>query len=213
MYVPKDYQTPDDRAALRLIREQPLATLLTNGPEVPWATHLPVIVPAELDPERPLAGQVLLGHLNRANPHWTALRDGPRGVLVFQGPHGYVSPHVYQVNPAAPTWNFTSVHVHGTVRPMPGKDAAMRVVRATVATFEDRFGHRWDDGESLGYFQRMIGGVGAFEFHIDSVDSMFKLSQEKEPEIRERVADSFAASPLGSHRELAALMRDTDGRP
>jgi transcriptional regulator len=213
VFVPDIYRPPDDGWIAELVRSFPLATLVTAGPDRPFVTHLPTVLERDLTgtstPEPGLGGTIL-GHLNRANPHWSALRPGTAAVLVFQGPGGYVTPTIYPTAPAAPTWNFAAVHVHGTLRPIDSPARTMRVVRQTARIFEERFGAGWDQGPSLGYFGQLLPGVAAFEVAIESVDGMFKLSQEKEPEVRRRVADAFAHSERGLHRELAALMNRLD---
>jgi len=211
MYVPKPYQV-DEQWSKELIRRHPLAILMTNGPRVPFATHLPTIVPpderARLDTGEPLVGRTMFGHLNRLNPHWAALEPGGPAILVFQGPNSYVSPTVYEATPAAPTWNFTSIHLHGTLRAIDDREVTLQIIRWTVEAFEAEFGANWDMRPSFGYFDNIVSGVGAFVFEIEAVDSMFKLSQEQPAEVQERVVRSFAASDrCPRHRELAKLMR------
>ncbi|MEV6632781.1 FMN-binding negative transcriptional regulator [Actinoplanes sp. NPDC051470] len=210
MFVPKLYRTPDPSWALALMRGHPLAMLVGNGADGPLVTHLPVI-PDETTlaagtGETGLVGTTLLGHLNRANPHWKALAAEDPVTLVFHGPHGYVSPTVYQTSPAAPTWNFTALHVHGTVELITGLDATLWVVRETVRILERDFGTGWDPTTSLSYFEQIGPGVGAFRIRVTAAEAMFKLSQEKAPEVRSRVARSFNADPSGLRRELAETM-------
>lgn len=211
MYVPKFYQA-DERWAKELIRLHPLAILLTNGVRAPFATHLPTIFPPEerahLDAGEPLVGRTILGHLNRMNPHWEALQPGGPSVLVFHGPNSYVSPTIYEETPAAPTWNFTSVHLHGALRVIPEREATLQIIRWTVEAFEAEFGTNWDMRPSLEYFAQIVKDVGAFAFEIEAVDSMFKLSQEKTAQVQDRVACAFATRKSPSHHhELAKLMR------
>jgi transcriptional regulator len=207
MYVPAVYQPGDPSWAWSVIRGHPLATLISNGPSSPFATHLPMIIPAGPPPVGDPAGSVLLGHMNRANPHWRALIEGSAATAIFTGPHGYVTPTVYSVEPAAPTWDFVSVHLNGTVRPIVGLEETLTVVRATVAQYETAFGDNWDPGSSLDYFRSIVAGVGAFRFEIESADSMFKLSQDKSPQTRARVIERFSSASSGTQRELACLMR------
>jgi transcriptional regulator len=211
MFVPDQYRAPAPEWALDVLRANPLATLVSAGSQDPLATHLPAI-PDETtlrdgQGETGLVGVTLLGHLNRANPHWTALQPGVPSLLIFSGPHGYVSPTYYRTDPAAPTWNFTAIHVHGAAVPVAGREATLAVVRETVRIFERDFGTGWDMGSSVPYFERMLSGVGAFRLRVTAAEAMFKLSQEKPPEVRQLVERSFAASSLGTHRELAAAMR------
>ncbi|GGS27116.1 hypothetical protein GCM10010252_77530 [Streptomyces aureoverticillatus] len=228
MYVPPMYKSVGRGWIRQVMRRYPLATLVTNGPSVPYATHLPVIFApgGEADPEGEkaldgekgldsekapdaddLAGTTLLGHMNRANPHWGSLSDAMDAKLIFTGPHSYVTPTIYEQIPAAPTWNFVAAHVEGTLRLLPDFEDTLRVVRATVTQYERDFGDGWQMDESLDYF-RMIGpAVGAFRFEVRSAHAMFKLSQEKDTEIQRRVADRFATES-GSAHELALLMRE-----
>ncbi|MEV6197239.1 FMN-binding negative transcriptional regulator [Streptomyces sp. NPDC051920] len=225
MFVPRFYREPNNSWAADLIRDNPLALAVTNGsPENgPFATHLPVI----FDPDAPdapdssgtpdsagdaggagegLRGVTLLGHMNRANPHWEALRPGGIMLLTFTGPHTYVSPTVYEKTPAAPTWNFTAVHVRGVVEKIDSTEETLEVVQSTVRAFEKAFGDGWDMTDSLGYFREIVPAVGAFRFTVTGAEGMFKLSQEQPDEVRERVQASFGQSGCTYKREVAGLM-------
>ena len=193
-----------------LIRDNPLALAVSNGRpgDSPFATHLPVIPDPRMTGEWPdhLAGATLLGHMNRANPHWRALETADVILLTFTGPHAYVSPTVYEVTPAAPTWNFTSVHVSGVVEKIGSLEETLGVVKATALAFEARFGAGWDQSESIGYFRKIVPGVGAFRVTVTGAKGMFKLSQEQPAEVRERVRRSFSGRECSRHRATAELM-------
>ncbi|MCQ4196069.1 FMN-binding negative transcriptional regulator [Streptomyces parvulus] len=193
-----------------LIRGNPLALAVANGQpdEGPFATHLPVIFDPDhpLDRDDDLTGATLLGHMNRANPHWGSLETGGVLLLTFTGPHSYVSPTVYEVTPAAPTWNFTAVHVRGVVEKLDSTDETLAVVQSTVRAFEGEFGNGWDMTDSLGYFRKIAPGVGAFRFTVTGAEGMFKLSQEQPGEVRERVRESFGQSGCVHKRGTAGLM-------
>lgn len=209
MFVPKEYRPSDPRWARETVRRHPLAMLVTNGEHGPLATHLPVIPAGALDDgtgETGLVGVELLGHMNRMNPHWTTLRDGMSALLVFQGPNGYVTPTVYRTTPAAPTWNFTAVHLRGSLNPIATREETLRVVMATVEAYERDHGSGWDMTGSIAYFERIVPGVGAFRFQVTSADAMFKLSQDKPEPIREAVAEAFSASWSPSGQAIGQIM-------
>jgi len=211
MFVPSQYSEPDGSWMVDLLRNNPLALMVSNGAAsaAPFATHLPVIPDPDMTGEwsADLSGAVLLGHMNRANPHWRALGDGDISLLSFTGPHAYVSPTVYEVTPAAPTWNFTSVHVRGVVEKIESTEETLEVVQSTVRAFEADFGAAWDMTESLDYFRKIVPAVGAFRLTVSGAEGMFKLSQEQEPEVRDRVQREFSRRECGRHRETAAFMR------
>ncbi|MFF3554985.1 FMN-binding negative transcriptional regulator [Streptomyces tsukubensis] len=210
MFVPSMYREPEGSWMVNLIRENPLALAVANGsPEKgPFATHLPVVFDPETsaDPAGELPGTTLLGHMNRANPHWAALETGSVLLLTFTGPHSYVSPSVYGVTPAAPTWNFTAVHVRGVVEKIDSLEESLDVVQSTVRAFEGAFGNGWDMTESLGYFRRIAPAVGAFRLTVTGAEGMFKLSQEQPDDVRRRVRESFGQSACRYRRETAGLM-------
>ncbi|CAM5372950.1 FMN-binding negative transcriptional regulator [Streptomyces narbonensis] len=209
MFVPAAYRQPDLSWTVDMIRSNPLALLVTADPLGPGvhATHVPVILdPTAGDPTADGAAEiVLLGHMNRANPHWEAA-DAGEALVVFTGPHSYVSPTTYQTTPAAPTWNFTSVHVRGPVQRLGRSEPTLAVVQATVRAYEAEFGTGWDMAESVDYFRKILPGVGAFRIHARRTEAMFKLSQDQPSEIRERVRESFGSDPSGRRGEVADLM-------
>lgn len=219
MFVPEQYREQDSNWMLDIVRSNPLALMASDGtPEGcgPAATHLPCIP----DPSAPHdwsdgpRGAVLLGHMNRANPQWRHLHDGQIVLLVFTGPHAYVSPAVYDTTPAAPTWDFTAVHVHGVVtklEPHKAERTTLDVVTDTVTALEGRFGAGWDMTDSIEYFHRLLPGVGAFRVRVGSAEGMFKLSQEQPSDIRDRVRCHFAAAQHGRSSEIAHLMTTLDG--
>lgn len=209
MFVPGIYRTVDHELLSGVIRDHPLAVMVSNGPQVPLATHLPV-VPESAVPSQ--TGATLLGHMNRANPHWKALRDGDSVRLIFGGPQGYVSPVVYPPGPAAPTWNFVSVHVQGTLELLPGVDHTLEVVGRTIERFEQDFGVGWDPADSHEYHRGIGPGVGAFRVTVTAVDGQFKLSQDKPAEQRARILEWFATSSRGNGRDLARYMCENEER-
>jgi transcriptional regulator len=208
MFVPGPYRAPDASWMVEVLHDNPLALMTSNGPAggVPFATHLPSIPETLVTEAGDLAGSVLLGHLNRANPHWAALEDGGAVLLTFTGPHGYVTPTTYDYTPAAPTWNFTSVHVRGTVHKMDSLDETLDVVKATVRAFEGRFGSQWDMTESVGYFRSIAPAVGAFRVEVTGAEGMFKLSQEQSDPVRARVEQSFCAHADTRRQAVGDLM-------
>lgn len=211
MFVPALFRPRDEAWLTDVIRSFPFATLVTAVGEDLFATHLPTVIDRDTrdgiggNGSGSLVGTTILGHLNRQNPHYRALRSAAGGLLIFNGPNGYVSPAVYERTPVAPTWNFVAVHVRGTIHPIDEEGETRRIVRATASIFEGRFGKGWDMTSSLGYFDRILPGVGAFRLTVTHADGMFKLSQDQPADLREKVIRAFAADG-GVHGELADTM-------
>lgn len=213
MFVPDSYRPGDPSWALHLVRKFPLALLVSPGADDLFATHLAAVPVAESLREGTgdtgLTGTVFVGHMNRNNPHWDALRNSTSALMVFHGPDAYVSPATAGTPVGAPTWNFAKVHLRGTVERL---DAAgtMAVLHDTVAAYERDHGAGWDPSGSLAYFDQIAPGAGAFRMTVSSAQAMFKLSQDKPVAVRQRLIDAFDEHPAGRVREVGATMRRFD---
>ncbi len=210
MLVPSIYEPRRAGDVLEAVRCNPLALVCSNGSGTPFATHAPVIVErlAEAGTETApsLVDGSLLGHLNRVNDHWEQIERGGEVLVVFQGPHAYISPTAYAKRPAAPTWNFITVHVRGRVEPLPVGDAVFDVVTSTVRELEKVAGTGWDMTDSLDYFRSIQQGVRAFRVHVTSVEAMFKLSQEHSDLTRREIRDHLTQAGAGLGHEVAQAM-------
>lgn len=209
MLVPEIYRPRRASDVVDVVRTNPLALLAGNGAGTPFASHVPIILDesaAAADGEPRLVGTTMLGHLNRTNEHWRALQECEQVLAVFQGPHFYISPVAYEQRPAAPTWNFITVHLRGRVEPVPAGEPTLEIVIATVRALEKVAGTSWDPARSLDYFRRIVPGVGAFRFHVEDAQAMFKLSQEHTPETRGMIREHLTAHGGGGSRDVAGAM-------
>ena len=111
------------------IRSHGFATLFTHGENGMTATHLPLL----LDPDAGPHGH-LLGHMARANPQWKDIQG--EALVVFSGPHAYVSPTWYETPGTVPTWNYVAVHAYGPLRLVEDRDvdAALGGLGGATAT-------------------------------------------------------------------------------
>lgn len=173
------YPAPSPEAVADLVRANPFA-LVVSGGTPPVATHTPVLLPGAT-----VEGAVLLGHMARVNPQWREF--GSDVLVVFSGPHGYVSPTAYGHAPAVPTWNYAAVHVTGRVELITDRAETLAVVEETVRVMESRRDVAWDMTSSRDRFESLIDGVVAFRVHVRTVRSNFKLSQDMPPDVRARV--------------------------
>src|SRR5687767_4420480 len=111
MYIPRAFQETRAEAIHDLIRAHSFGLLVSRQGETMEASHLPFL----LDDGRGLHG-TLVGHMARANPQWQALQEGAEALVIFSGPHAYISPSWYEIHPSVPTWNYATVHAYGTPR-------------------------------------------------------------------------------------------------
>ena len=131
MYVPKHFALNDAAELGVFIGANPFATIVSLLEGELVATHVPVLLDGDA-----AAGGTLVGHFARANPHWRAFDGAAESLVIFAGPHAYVSPAWYNETPSVPTWNYAAVHVYGTVRAIEDPEAILPVIDRLIATFD-----------------------------------------------------------------------------
>lgn len=200
MYVPEHFAVTDPGLLAGAMREFPFATIVTGGTE-PIASHVPLV----FEPAHPPLGK-LTGHLARANPQWRQWTDASEALVIFQGPHAYISPDWYVNQQAVPTWNYVAVHAYGRITLVndgPRLDALMGEL---TSRFEAGAGPGLSDAEKS-YRQRMLGGIIGFEIAITRLDGKFKLSQNRPPEDVAGVIAALENSAEPGDRQTAEWMR------
>ncbi|MDY7229772.1 FMN-binding negative transcriptional regulator [Hyalangium rubrum] len=200
MYTPRHFKVDDPNVLFELMRRYSFATLVTVEEGVPVATHLPVIVRREPEGDR------LLGHVARANPQWKGLSTTREVLVIFEGPHAYVSPSWYAKAPNVPTWNYAVVHAYGSARLIEEPAAVVDVLRELTNLHESRFEQPWRMESAEAYVKGLQGGIVAFELSITRLEGKLKLSQNKSSEDRAGVIAALRRSEDALDRELAELM-------
>ncbi len=207
MYIPDFFEVTDPAFAQEVMRTHGFALLVTTAGGTPVATHLPFL----FDPERGSKG-TLLGHMARANPQWKDFAGlaaaGREALVVFQGPHGYISPNWYAPGPAVPTWNYTAVHAYGSPRIIEDADAVRAQQERLVETYEAGSKTPWSmASQDEKYIARMLRGIVAFEIPVTRLEAKAKLNQNKSEADRQGVIAGLETSHRPGDLELADVMR------
>jgi transcriptional regulator len=206
MYLPRLFEEQDPERLFAFMRRHSFATLVTVEESVPFATHLPVLV--EPGPEG-TRGR-LLAHMARANPQWRAFSQDREVLVIFQGPHTYVSPSWYVTQPNVPTWNYAVVHAYGRPRLIEEPEECLRILRETVSTYESGFEKPWTLEQVGDYAQRLLPGISAFEIPLSRLEGKFKLNQNRAPDDRRAVMELLERSDDPEQRAVGVLMRERD---
>lgn len=194
MYTPAAFRETRLAVLHALIRRHSFATLVSMVDAQLCATHLPLL----LDATRGEWG-TLRGHMARANPHWRAFAGGDQALVIFQGPHAYISPSWYVTQQAVPTWNYSAVHAYGVPTLVTEVSAVRSLLEDTVATFEASLPEPWSIARAGdAYIDQLQREIVAFEMRITRLEGKRKLSQNRPSDI-ERAAQGLRArgDPLG----------------
>ena len=206
MYVPRRYSQDDTAVAHDLIRSNVFATLVTEVSDRPEANHVPVV----LDAERGELGSLRF-HLARANPTSKALAETQEILMVFVGPHTYISPDWYANKNLVPTWNYAVVHAYGMPRTMDDGELR-RLLDDLSASQEERLPKApWTtDKMPPELVDKMCKAIVGFELPIAELLSKWKFDQHKGVDDRKGAVAALEELGGESRRAVAVTMRALD---
>src|SRR5271154_2004739 len=153
LYIPKPQLVDDRRFLHDFMDEFSFVDLVTVSPTL-RITHIPVF----LERAEGRYGTIH-GHISRQNPQHATFDGKQTGVIVFHGPHGYISP----------TWY--------------GKKELNDLLSKLIAKFERYEGTGYDFSKiDDTYKYGLMGGIIGFEMEIELLEGKFKLGQDRSPE-------------------------------
>tara|TARA_Y100001936_G_scaffold233137_1_gene258752 strand:+ start:95 stop:694 length:600 start_codon:yes stop_codon:yes gene_type:complete len=194
MYIPKKFAETDRDILFGVIRRYDFGLLVCETPDGPMATHIPFR----------LEDDCLLTHMARANPHWKSFADDKQVLVIFQGPHCYVSPRWYESAPEVPTWNYVAVHAYGVPHIIEDLDEVTAGQVALVDDYEQGVWRLQDQGED--YVNNMARAIVSIRIPIERIEGKFKLNQNKSAEKRQKVIAQLKTSDDPLARDVAKLM-------
>jgi transcriptional regulator len=201
MYIPKHNQLEDRAALLAYMRAYSFAALATSGPGGLTATHLPFIIEEE-------GGRItLLAHMAKANPQWRDFAAGAEAMVIFMQPHAYVSPRLYDSRQNVPTWNYVAVHAYGLPLLIEERAAKMELQQKLIRAHDAGYLAQMAELPAS-YIDAKLGAIVSFSIATTRIDARYKLSQDKNPAERERIARAREADGDSGAAEIARMMRE-----
>jgi transcriptional regulator len=202
MYIPPHFAETDRDRLFDFIERNSFGLLVSQSSGEPFASHLPLLLDRDSGPSG-----TLVGHMARANPHWQ-MTD--REVLVvFSGPHAYISPTWYEAEQVVPTWNYVAVHAYGTLALVEDHRATIDIVRDYVAFYERSLPKPWTIAEGDAFIDRLARSVVAFRIEIRRIEGKWKLNQNHPRERRRKVIDVLRERSDENSQAIADLMTET----
>lgn len=176
MYNLPYYKEKDEQVIKEFIAKYPFAFMSgCDADNMPVATQLPVFI------EEINGRKILRGHIMKNTDHHKAFLHNENVLVVFTGHHTYVSGTWYS-NPHTPsTWNYMSVHVKGIIKFLDDEALidALRMVSLHFENYNPQSTTIYDNLPAE-YTQRLMKAIVAFEVEIMDMDTVFKLSQDRD---------------------------------
>ena len=199
MYISKLYREEDRARIIEFLKQNEFATLVTYDGEKPTASHLLMEVVDE--------GEKLFvnGHMSKANPLWKTFERNPEVLIIFQGPHTYISPTWYNhIN--VPTWNYQAVHVYGSPRIVTDHDEAYAILSKLIVRYEHVASYRMETLPQ-DFVEKEMHGIIAFQITVTRIEANYKLSQNRDDEDYHNIIDQLNQREDEMSHEVAKAMK------
>lgn len=187
MYDLPRHKENDEQVLDRFIDEHPFAFLMGCDPESrPIATQIPILM------EERGGRRLLSGHMMKDTDHHRAFLENENVLVVFTGNHTYVSGSWYDDPNLPSTWNYMSVHAKGIIRFLDeaGLEGSLRKTSLRFEDHDERSPTVFDN-LTEDFKHRFMGLIAAFEIEVTSLDSVFKLSQDRDIKSYHNIIDQL----------------------
>jgi len=199
MYSP-DYNRVEDRPELlAFLRANNFPTLVTGTGGVLHASHLPVTIHEH-------GSQIVIDmHMAKNNPQWKEFFDD-EVLVIFTGPHAYVSPRWYADKERVPTWNYAAVHAYGVPQINSDRKTKADSQRRLIESLDPQWLPK-HDALSAKYVEMMLDGIVNFSIPVARLETRWKLSQNRGRREMELIAAALEKSGDPGELALAELTR------
>jgi transcriptional regulator len=199
MYLPRHFEMGDLDDVAGFVDSAGAADLVTVGADGrPSSSLVPILWERHgVDPDAGCFG-TLLAHVARMNEQWYDVADGQRVLAIVHGPQAYVSPSWYAAKAehgrVVPTWNYSAVHLSGTVELVDDADELRDLVGRLTDWHELDRPDPWsvDDAPEV-YITGQLRAIRGIVIHVDAVEAKAKLSQNRSAADRDRVVAGLLA--------------------
>lgn len=196
MYIPNNIKVDDITIGHDFINEFGFGVIVSDSLT---GTHIPFVLHREEG-----ENGVLYSHCAKANKHWKEL-DGTDVLIIFMGPHSYVSPSWYAQSPAVPTWNYAAAHVYGKVSLLNDKQT-LEAVEEVVNKYEPDLLVK-KDIITVEFRDKLLSGIVGFKIEISKIECKLKLGQQRTEEDQSGVYSALVNSSNLDAQNLAQYMK------
>jgi transcriptional regulator len=201
MYIPPAFEVTDTAQIGEAISDNSFAILVSKDGNSLFASHLPFLFKPDLGPKGKL-----ISHMARANRHWQLLNEEEEALIIFNGPHAYISPNWYVTEVAVPTWNYATIHVYGRPKLMQAEGELNAVLDETVEKHESCLPRPWIPNLSDELKASLHKVIVGFEIEITRIEGKFKFGQNRSKEDQEKMIYSLQNSGDEESMRLGMLM-------
>lgn len=181
MYNLSYYKAQNEEEVKNFMQKHSFAILCILGDNHPVATHLPLLI------DEDETGKIILtGHVMRKTDHHQALEKNKDVLAIFTGPHCYVSASWYSNKKSASTWNYMTVHAHGTLK-LLDEEGTYQAIKSLTNKYEDASSAAAFNEMTPEYIKSNLAAIIGFEIEVTKLENVFKLSQNRDVISRQQI--------------------------
>ena len=172
MHIPEIYKNENQADIEQFIDKNGFSILVNQTNGKLGATHIPLVL------EHKKGKQFLVGHVSKLNPQAESFKTNEDILAIFSGINAYISSSWYD-HENAPTWNYIAVHVYGKIR-LHSHEEAIEALKKLVDKYETNSENPVRVENLSEKTMREVRGIVSFEIEISSIESVKKLSQNRD---------------------------------
>lgn len=200
MYIPKYFKVENVDEIWSFVQENSFGTIVTTLKGKPIATHLP------LGLSKKEGDYYITGHMAYGNPQWRTFETCEDVLVMFQGPHAYISSSWYEEE-NVPTWNYQAVHIYGKASILE-KDELIKDLTIMLKKYEENRENPvlWDK-LSPHLLDREMKGIVGFKIKVGKIQAANKLSQNRNETDYINIIDKLQNEENPNSKQTAEQMK------
>ncbi|MEC1605083.1 FMN-binding negative transcriptional regulator [Bacillus halotolerans] len=199
MYIPKYYKVTNVDDIWDFVQNNSFGTIVTTAQGKPIATHLPLQLMKEGDT------YYITGHIAYGNPQWRTFETCEDVLVMFQGPHAYISSSWYEKE-NVPTWNYQAVHVYGTASILNEEELKHDLTMLLQKYEKHRKNPVLWDKLSPQLLESQLKGIVGFKMKVGEIQASYKLSQNRNEKDYMNIIDQLRHEGNPNSKQMAEMM-------
>ncbi|MCR6598753.1 FMN-binding negative transcriptional regulator [Bacillus halotolerans] len=199
MYIPKYYKVTNADDIWDFVQNNSFGTIVTTAQGKPIATHLPLQFMKEGDT------YYITGHIAYGNPQWRTFETCEDVLVMFQGPHAYISSSWYEKE-NVPTWNYQAIHVYGTASILNEEELKHDLTMLLQKYEKHRKNPVLWDKLSPQLLESQLKGIVGFKMKVGEIQASYKLSQNRNEKDYMNIIDQLRHEGNPNSKQMAELM-------
>lgn len=200
MHIPKLYKNENLEEVRAFIKSNSFGMLVSTVDNRPWATHIPLELEEDENGE-----EVIYGHVSKANAQWKQFNEAEEVLLIFNGPHAYISSSWYSIE-EVPTWNYVAVHIYGKLK-IIDESELLYSLNKLVDKYETHSAHPIRMQDFSEKTMKQINGIVGFKITINEIQAAYKLSQNRKETDYKNIVSELESKDNPLEKETAAIMK------